>query len=71
MNICKGKCELTKSKMDLKKGMYANGERYCKCCESFFKTEKTFCLCCGMRMRTKGRNLIRKDIITTVGNDIK
>ena len=48
--------------MDLKPGMYKNGNRYCSCCEAFFKTVETFCLCCGMRMRTKGRNLNRSEV---------
>ena len=62
MNICKDKCLTLKSVQNTKKGMYSNGERYCCECQAFFKTEKTFCLCCGMRMRTKGRNLNRSEI---------
>lgn len=71
MNICKNKCLTEKSVPNTKIGIYDNGYRFCCECVAYFKTDKVFCLCCGMRMRTKGRNLIRKDIITTMGNDIK
>ena len=56
MNICKNLCLVLKAKRNTKEGMYETGHRYCTECDAFFKTYEVFCLCCGMRMRTKGRN---------------
>lgn len=55
-NICKNLCSEFKAKRNTKEGMYNQGYKYCSCCNEFFKTYETFCLCCGTHLRMKSAN---------------
>ena len=58
---CKGTCTRYKAKKPVGVGRYADGQRRCQECELFINWAGLWCPCCGIRLRTKPRNLKYKD----------
>jgi rRNA maturation endonuclease Nob1 len=40
------------SKIEVSQSYYMAGKKYCRRCECHFITNKVFCPCCGMQLRT-------------------
>jgi hypothetical protein len=49
---CRNICEKIYSKIVVGESHYLAGKKYCRRCEYYFVTEKRFCQCCGMQLRT-------------------
>lgn len=52
---CKGICIRHKARRG-PKGHYEAGQKRCQTCTIFVEWEGLWCPCCGVRLRTKGRN---------------
>src|SRR5215207_8582035 len=50
--VCRNICERICSKIIVGESHYSVGKKYCRRCECYFITEKVFCECCGMQLRT-------------------
>jgi hypothetical protein len=50
--VCRNICERTYSKIVVGESHYSVGKKYCRRCECYFITQKIFCQCCGMQLRT-------------------
>ena len=50
--VCRNMCIRLSSKIIVGESHYSNGKKYCRRCEHYFITEKVFCECCGMQLRT-------------------
>jgi hypothetical protein len=50
--VCRNICEKIYSKMVLGQSHYLAGKKFCRRCECYLITEKVFCPCCGMQLRT-------------------
>ena len=50
--ICRNICEKIYSKIMVGQPHYSVGKKYCRRCECYFITDKRFCACCGMQLRT-------------------
>jgi hypothetical protein len=50
--VCRNMCIRLSSKIIVGQSHYSLGKKYCRRCEHYFITEKVFCECCGMQLRT-------------------
>src|SRR5215208_904653 len=50
--VCRNICEKIYSKMIVCQSHYLAGKKYCRRCECYLVTNKIFCPCCGMELRT-------------------
>jgi hypothetical protein len=50
--VCRNKCMRLSSKIIVDQSHYSDGKKYCRRCKHDFITEKVFCECCGMQLRT-------------------
>jgi hypothetical protein len=50
--VCRNICEKIYSKMIVGQSHYLAGRKYCRRCECYLITNKVFCPCCGMQLRT-------------------
>lgn len=59
---CRGTCDRYKAKKPADgSGRYSSGQKRCQECQIYILWEGMSCPCCGMRLRTKPRNLKYKD----------
>lgn len=58
---CKGICYRYKADKPKEGGRYSSSQKRCQVCEIYINWEGLWCACCGMRLRTKPRNLKYKD----------
>jgi hypothetical protein len=50
--VCRNRCTKLSSKIIVGQSHYSDGKKYCRRCEHYFITDKVFCECCGMQLRT-------------------
>ena len=50
--VCRNICEKIYSKMVVGQSHYLAGKKFCRRCECYLITNKVFCPCCGMQLRT-------------------
>jgi hypothetical protein len=50
--VCHNICERIYSKIEVGQSHYLAGKKYCRRCECYLITNKIFCPCCGMQLRT-------------------
>jgi uncharacterized Zn finger protein (UPF0148 family) len=50
--VCRNICEKIYSKLVVGQSHYLVGKKYCRRCERYLVTNKVFCPCCGMQLRT-------------------
>jgi hypothetical protein len=50
--VCRNMCMRISSKIIVGQSHYSDGKKYCRRCEHYFITDKVFCECCGMQLRT-------------------
>ena len=50
--VCRNICEKIYSKMIVGQSHYLAGKKYCRRCERYLVTNRVFCPCCGMQLRT-------------------
>ena len=50
--VCRNICERIYSKIIVGQPHYSVGKKHCRRCECYFITDKRFCTCCGMQLRT-------------------
>src|SRR5215831_16177866 len=59
---CKGICVRHQTQKPFRTGRYSIGQKRCQLCDIFLKWDGLWCPCCGIRLRTKPRNLKYKAI---------
>jgi hypothetical protein len=50
--VCRNICEKIHSEIIVGQSHYLAGKKYCRRCECYLITNKIFCPCCGMQLRT-------------------
>jgi hypothetical protein len=45
-------CDKISSKIIVGQSYYSDGKKYCRRYEHYFVTDRVFCECCGMQLRT-------------------
>jgi hypothetical protein len=67
--VCRNMCTKLSSKIIVGQSHYLDGKKYCRRCEHYFITDKVFCECCGMQLRTTPmtsayKRILRERLIT-------
>lgn len=62
---CKGICIRHKAEVSPKEYRYIKGQKRCQTCDIFMDWSGLWCPCCGLRLRTRPRNVKHKDPLMT------
>ena len=67
--VCRNRCDKISSKIIVGQSHYSDGKKYCRRCEHYFITDRIFCECCGLQLRTTPmisayKRILRERLIT-------